>query len=124
MTPDQIRAARKARGWSQADLARAIGNRSASHITAIEGGRRTSPEVLARIQAALLGPDVTQQDRHLVDLERRVARLEMLAGPRVDRRAGEDTEERIADLERRVSRLEARDLMRREATVKQEVRAA
>lgn len=38
-----IRKARKARGWTQGDLARALGNQ-ASHVSDYEGGRRTITE--------------------------------------------------------------------------------
>jgi len=53
MNPDEIRAARRARGWTQADLAKRVGC-GQSTISMIEKGTRDAPLIMAEVERLLL----------------------------------------------------------------------
>jgi len=54
---DVIRSRRRVLGLNQADLANAVGLRSAEHVSMIEAGRRSVPPNKAAAIAAALGVD-------------------------------------------------------------------
>ncbi len=67
MKPDDIRAARRARGWTQADLAKRVGC-GQSTISMIEKGTRDAPLIMADVERVLLQeedrPVATNQTAH------------------------------------------------------------